>query len=233
MTRICHKYRPLLCHLNLRGCSQLSSDSLKAIGYCQNLQDLNLSETQGINVRINDYAIDGRYSMGHVLYICRRKWCSILEKAVLDFSISTCLTVMSQTPSYDCSASELETTPPNCQITPLAALFLQTFCQPALFESCPFPQLYQQRAALHLLRQRLQTSCAPWPLWLHSADGWWAWFYWQGLPYPWDAITGWHSWLQWCHDSQVGGALPYPQAHQFHGRLKTERQSLQIPRHGK
>ena len=48
--RVCHKYRPLLCHLNLRGCIHLSSDSLKVIGHCQNLQDLNLSEAQGINV---------------------------------------------------------------------------------------------------------------------------------------------------------------------------------------
>ena len=48
--RVIHKYRPLLCHLNLQGCMQLSSDGLKAIGYCRNLQDLNLSETQGLNV---------------------------------------------------------------------------------------------------------------------------------------------------------------------------------------
>lgn len=47
--KICHKFRPLLCHLNLKGCVRLSSDGLKAIGYCQNLQDLNLSEAQGIN----------------------------------------------------------------------------------------------------------------------------------------------------------------------------------------
>ena len=48
--KICHKFRPLLCHLNLKGCVRLSSDGLKAIGYCQNLQDLNLSEAQGVNV---------------------------------------------------------------------------------------------------------------------------------------------------------------------------------------
>ncbi len=48
--RITHKYRPLLCHLNLQGCAQLSSDGLKAIGYCRNLQDLNLSQTDGLNV---------------------------------------------------------------------------------------------------------------------------------------------------------------------------------------
>lgn len=52
MVKVMQKYRPLLCHLNLRGCTELTSDSLKSIGYCQNLQDLNLSECKGINVSI-------------------------------------------------------------------------------------------------------------------------------------------------------------------------------------
>ena len=44
------KFRPLLCHINLRGCFSLTPKSFKYIALCQNLQDLNLSECQGITV---------------------------------------------------------------------------------------------------------------------------------------------------------------------------------------
>ena len=76
LKRLLQKYRPLIGHLNLRGCSQLTADSIRAIsttpvslpfllsspflplhmyfpsctGQCQNLQDLNLSECQGLSV---------------------------------------------------------------------------------------------------------------------------------------------------------------------------------------
>ena len=52
MQRITQKYRALLCHLNLHGCTRLSSDSLKTISLCQNLQDLNLADIKGINVSL-------------------------------------------------------------------------------------------------------------------------------------------------------------------------------------
>ncbi|KAL9960679.1 hypothetical protein ACROYT_G034165 [Oculina patagonica] len=43
-----HKCRPFLGHLNLRGCYNLSSESLKLTAQCRNLQDLNLSECPGV-----------------------------------------------------------------------------------------------------------------------------------------------------------------------------------------
>jgi F-box/leucine-rich repeat protein 13 len=44
LTRQLHAHRPVLGHLSVRGCCNLSPDSLKIIGECHNLQDLNLSE---------------------------------------------------------------------------------------------------------------------------------------------------------------------------------------------
>lgn len=43
-----HKCRPFLGHLNLRGCYNLTCDSLKLTAQCRNLQDLNLSECSGV-----------------------------------------------------------------------------------------------------------------------------------------------------------------------------------------
>ncbi|XP_071961643.1 F-box and leucine-rich repeat protein 13-like [Antedon mediterranea] len=43
------KCRPYLLHLNLRGCNRLQKSSILSISQCRNLQDLNLSECQGLN----------------------------------------------------------------------------------------------------------------------------------------------------------------------------------------
>ena len=48
--RLLQKCRPLLGHINMRGCLLLTAESFKYIGQCQNLQDLNLSECQGLTV---------------------------------------------------------------------------------------------------------------------------------------------------------------------------------------
>eukprot|EP00731_Ephydatia_muelleri_P003564 Em0001g3564a len=48
MLSLFQKYRPLLGHLNLRASNALSPESLKYIGQCHNLQDLNLSECQNL-----------------------------------------------------------------------------------------------------------------------------------------------------------------------------------------
>ncbi|RMX56403.1 hypothetical protein pdam_00023147, partial [Pocillopora damicornis] len=45
---VIHKCRPFLGHLNLRGCYNLSSESIKLTAQCRNLQDLNLSECSGV-----------------------------------------------------------------------------------------------------------------------------------------------------------------------------------------
>ncbi|XP_063998627.1 LOW QUALITY PROTEIN: F-box and leucine-rich repeat protein 13 [Pogoniulus pusillus] len=46
---ILHKWHPYILHLNLQGCSSLHWPSFKSIGECKNLQDLNLSECQGLS----------------------------------------------------------------------------------------------------------------------------------------------------------------------------------------
>ncbi|NXP75009.1 DRC6 protein, partial [Ramphastos sulfuratus] len=46
---ILHKWRPYILRLNLQGCSSLRWRSFKSIGECKNLQDLNLSECQGLS----------------------------------------------------------------------------------------------------------------------------------------------------------------------------------------
>eukprot|EP00794_Sanderia_malayensis_P006047 gene6047-6749_t len=43
-----HKCRPFLCHLNLRAMDNLTPKSLKTIGECRNLQDLNISFCKGV-----------------------------------------------------------------------------------------------------------------------------------------------------------------------------------------
>ncbi|XP_019851981.1 PREDICTED: F-box/LRR-repeat protein 13-like [Amphimedon queenslandica] len=48
LLQLFNKWRPFLGHLSLQKCVLLTSDSFKYIGQCQNLQDLNLSECQGI-----------------------------------------------------------------------------------------------------------------------------------------------------------------------------------------
>ncbi|CAB4012185.1 F-box LRR-repeat 13-like, partial [Paramuricea clavata] len=48
-SRLVHRYRSVLGHLNLRGCCNLSQGSLKIIGESKNLQDLNVSECVGID----------------------------------------------------------------------------------------------------------------------------------------------------------------------------------------
>ncbi|XP_051469925.1 dynein regulatory complex subunit 6 isoform X1 [Apus apus] len=45
---ILQKWRPYVLHLNLRGCSSLHWPSFRSISECKNLQDLNLSECQGL-----------------------------------------------------------------------------------------------------------------------------------------------------------------------------------------
>lgn len=45
---VIHKCRPFLGHLNLRGCYNLTSESIKLAAQCRNLQDLNLSECSGV-----------------------------------------------------------------------------------------------------------------------------------------------------------------------------------------
>ncbi|XP_032221277.2 dynein regulatory complex subunit 6 [Nematostella vectensis] len=46
--KLIHKCRPFLGHLNLKNCYNLTRESLKIIGQCRNLQDLNLSEVKGV-----------------------------------------------------------------------------------------------------------------------------------------------------------------------------------------
>ncbi|XP_071590100.1 F-box and leucine-rich repeat protein 13 isoform X2 [Heliangelus exortis] len=43
-----HKWRPCVLYLNLRGCNSLHWPSFRSISQCKNLQDLNLSECQGL-----------------------------------------------------------------------------------------------------------------------------------------------------------------------------------------
>ncbi|KAM9634230.1 F-box and leucine-rich repeat protein 13 isoform 2-T2 [Morphnus guianensis] len=49
VVNILQKWRPYVLHLNLRGCCSLHWPSFKSISECKNLQDLNLSECQGLN----------------------------------------------------------------------------------------------------------------------------------------------------------------------------------------
>uniref|UniRef100_A0A6I8N9W6 F-box domain-containing protein n=2 Tax=Ornithorhynchus anatinus TaxID=9258 RepID=A0A6I8N9W6_ORNAN len=49
VVNILRKWRPSVVRLNLRGCSSLQWPSFKCIGECKNLQELNVSECQGLN----------------------------------------------------------------------------------------------------------------------------------------------------------------------------------------
>ncbi|NXC42011.1 DRC6 protein, partial [Penelope pileata] len=49
VVNILQKRRPCVLRLNLRGCYSLQQPSFKSISECKNLQDLNLSECQGLN----------------------------------------------------------------------------------------------------------------------------------------------------------------------------------------
>ncbi|XP_074726008.1 F-box and leucine-rich repeat protein 13 [Strix uralensis] len=49
VVNILQKWRPYVLHLNLRGCYSLHWPTFKSISECKNLQDLNLSECQGLN----------------------------------------------------------------------------------------------------------------------------------------------------------------------------------------
>ncbi|XP_064905209.1 F-box and leucine-rich repeat protein 13 isoform X2 [Columba livia] len=49
VVNILQKWRLYVLHLNLRGCYSLRWPSFKSIGECRNLQELNLSECQGLN----------------------------------------------------------------------------------------------------------------------------------------------------------------------------------------
>ncbi|XP_067420619.1 F-box and leucine-rich repeat protein 13 [Emydura macquarii macquarii] len=49
VVNILKKWRPYVVRLNLRGCSSLQWPSFKSISECKNLQDLNVSECQGLN----------------------------------------------------------------------------------------------------------------------------------------------------------------------------------------
>ncbi|KAM6146287.1 LOW QUALITY PROTEIN: F-box and leucine-rich repeat protein 13 [Phoenicopterus ruber ruber] len=49
VVNILQKWRPYVLRLNLRGCYSLHWPSFKSISECKNLQDLNLSECQGLN----------------------------------------------------------------------------------------------------------------------------------------------------------------------------------------
>nr|XP_025953419.1 dynein regulatory complex subunit 6 [Dromaius novaehollandiae] len=49
VVNILQKWRPYVFRLNLRGCYSLHWPSFKSISECKNLQDLNLSECQGLN----------------------------------------------------------------------------------------------------------------------------------------------------------------------------------------
>ncbi|KFQ29905.1 F-box/LRR-repeat protein 13, partial [Mesitornis unicolor] len=49
VVNILQKWRPYVLRLNLRGCSSLHWPSFRSISECKNLQDLNLSECQGLN----------------------------------------------------------------------------------------------------------------------------------------------------------------------------------------
>uniref|UniRef100_A0A663LS53 F-box and leucine rich repeat protein 13 n=1 Tax=Athene cunicularia TaxID=194338 RepID=A0A663LS53_ATHCN len=49
VVNILQKWRPYVLHLNFRGCYSLHWPTFKSISECKNLQDLNLSECQGLN----------------------------------------------------------------------------------------------------------------------------------------------------------------------------------------
>ncbi|NXJ96602.1 DRC6 protein, partial [Corythaixoides concolor] len=49
VVNILQKWHPYVLHLNFRGCYSLQCTSFKTISECKNLQDLNLSECQGLN----------------------------------------------------------------------------------------------------------------------------------------------------------------------------------------
>ncbi|NXA50721.1 DRC6 protein, partial [Nothocercus julius] len=49
VVNILRRWRPYVLRLNLRGCRSLHWPSFKSISECKNLQDLNLSECQGLN----------------------------------------------------------------------------------------------------------------------------------------------------------------------------------------
>lgn len=49
--------RPYLIHCNLRGCNQIGVDTFSALRECRNLQDLNLSEVQSLNVSYNTESV--------------------------------------------------------------------------------------------------------------------------------------------------------------------------------
>ncbi|XP_071498794.1 F-box and leucine-rich repeat protein 13-like [Diadema antillarum] len=59
VTNLLQNYRPYVLHLNLKGCSILTKPSYTAIGQCRNLQDLNMSECQGVNDDTMKYVAEG------------------------------------------------------------------------------------------------------------------------------------------------------------------------------
>jgi len=55
LASLTQKFRSFLCNLNLRHCVRLTPSSLRCIGECRNLQELNLSHIQSVNADvIND-----------------------------------------------------------------------------------------------------------------------------------------------------------------------------------
>ncbi|XP_050781491.1 dynein regulatory complex subunit 6 isoform X4 [Gopherus flavomarginatus] len=55
LINILKKWRPYVVRLNLRGCSSLHWPSFKSISECKNLQDLNVSECQGLNISVDGF----------------------------------------------------------------------------------------------------------------------------------------------------------------------------------
>ena len=49
-SKLLAKCRPYLVHLNLRGCNRITSNTFHCVRQCRNLQDLNLSECNAVNV---------------------------------------------------------------------------------------------------------------------------------------------------------------------------------------
>ncbi|XP_053114457.1 dynein regulatory complex subunit 6 isoform X4 [Hemicordylus capensis] len=49
------KWHTIVVHLNLRGCATLQWYTFKNIGHCKNLQELNVSECQGLNISVEGF----------------------------------------------------------------------------------------------------------------------------------------------------------------------------------
>ncbi|XP_065829273.1 F-box and leucine-rich repeat protein 13-like [Oscarella lobularis] len=66
LSNFIQKYRPSIVRINLRGCHMLTSKSLKHIGECKNIQDLNLSECQAVD---EDVIRSITSNCGNLLYL--------------------------------------------------------------------------------------------------------------------------------------------------------------------